>query len=184
MRHPNLAGKSDSLLVIVDMQETLLRAVLNRQEITSNCKKLAGTAKILNLPVLVTEQNPEKLLGTAAEILEILPPHNMVGKLDFSCCGSQDFIRHLEATGRKTVILCGVEAHICVSQTAHDLIARGYRVHVPEDAVSSRRELDRQAGIKKMQLAGAIPTSAEAVIYELLGCAGTDQFRQVLKMVK
>lgn len=184
MRHPNLAERSDSFLVIVDMQEPFLNAMFDREMVVENCRKLVSAAQILGLPVLVTLQNSERMGDTVPEIKELLPPHQPVDKMTFSCGGDDEFNRQMKALGRRTAILTGVEAHICVSQTAHDLLLRGYRVHVPEDAVCSRREATWRAGLEKMRHSGAVVTSTEAVIFELLGCAGTDEFRQMLKVVK
>ncbi len=184
MRHPNLADRSDSFLVVVDMQEPFLRTMFDRETVVENCRKLISAARVLDLPVLVTLQNAERMGDTVPEVKELLPPHEPVDKMSFSCCGDPEFNRRLEALGRRTAILTGVEAHICVSQTAHDLLAQGYKVHVPEDAVCSRREANQRNGLEKMRHAGAVVTSAEAVIFELLGCAGTDEFREILRVVK
>ena len=184
MRHPNLADRSDTCLVVVDMQEPFLRAMFDRGMVVENTRKLLGVAMVLDLPVIVTLQNPERMGETVPEVAELLPPVEQIGKMSFSCCGSEEFNAHVAELGRKTLILCGVETHICVSQTAHDLLAQGYKVHVPGDAVCSRKESDWQAGLRKMYQSGVIPTCTEAVMYELLGCAGTDEFREVLKLVK
>ncbi len=184
MRHPNLADRDDSFLVVVDMQEPFLATMFDREMVVEDCRKLVSAAKILDLPILVTLQNAERMGGTVAEVQELLPPHEPTDKMSFSCCGDPEFSRRMEALGRKTAIVAGVEAHICVSQTAHDLLARGYTVHVPEDAVCSRAEHNWRSGLEKMRQSGVIVTSAEAVIFELLECAGTDQFRRMLKVVK
>jgi nicotinamidase-related amidase len=184
VRHPNLAERSDSFLVVVDMQEPFLRTMFDREMVIENARKLIAAAKILDLPVLVTLQNAERMGDTVPEVKELLPPHEPMDKMSFSCCGDREFMRRVEALGRKTAILTGVEAHICVSQTAHDLLAHGYKVHVPEDGVCSRREVNWRAGLEKMRQSGVVVTSTEAVIFELLGCAGTDEFREVLKIVK
>lgn len=184
MRHPSLADQSDSVLVVVDMQEPFLRTMFDREMVVENCRKLVSAAEILGLPVLVTLQNAERMGDTIPEVKELLPPHEPIDKMSFSCCGNSEFGRQVEALGRKTAILTGVEAHICVSQTAHDLLAQGCRVHVPEEAVCSRRESNWRAGLEKMRQSGAIITSTEAVIFELLGCAGTDEFREMLEVVK
>ena len=184
MRHPNLADRSDSFLVVVDIQEPFLRTMFDRETVVENARKLISAAKVLDLPVLVTLQNAERMGDTVPEVKELLPPHEPMDKMSFSCCGDPEFNRRVEALGCKTAILTGIEAHICVSQTAHDLLAQGYKVHVPEDAVCSRREANWRAGLEKMRQSGAGITSTEAVIFELLGCAGTDEFRQILKMVK
>lgn len=184
MRHPNLADRSDSYLVVVDLQEPFLRAMFDRETVVANSRKLIEVAKILGLPMLVTLQNPERMGDTVDEIKEALPAHEPIAKMTFSCCGDESFNNRLKELGKRTVILCGIETHICVSQTAHDLLADGYKVHVPKDAVCSRREHDWKAGLDKMRQSGVIVGCTEAVIYELMGCAGTDEFRELLRLVK
>ena len=170
--------------MVVDLQEPFLRTMFDRPAVVENVRRLIGAAKILDLPMLVTLQNPEKMGDTVPEVKELLPPAEPVGKMSFSCCGDVTFNRRLSALGRRTVILTGIETHVCVSQTAHDLLMQGYTVHVPGDAVCSRKEADWLAGLEKMRQSGVIVTSTEAVIFELLACAGTDEFREVLKLVK
>ena len=184
MRHPNLTDRADSCLVVVDMQEPFLRTMFDRATVVESSRKLIGAAKILGLPILVTLQNAERMGDTVPEVKELLPPGEAIDKMSFSCCGDEAFNRRLTQLGRRTVILCGVETHICINQTAHDLLALGYMVHVPGDAVCSRRQDDWRAGLEKMRQSGVIITSTEAVIFELLGCAGTDEFREILKAVK
>ena len=184
MRHPSLADKSDSCLVVVDLQEPFLRTMFDRQTVIENTGRLIQAAKILGLPVLVTLQNPEKMGNTVDEIKRLLLPHEPIGKMAFSCCADEDFNSRLKGLGKQRVIICGVEAHVCVSQTAHDLLASGYKVHVPEDAVCSRKERDWRTGLEKMRQSGITVTSTEAVIFELLGRAGTDEFREVLKLIR
>jgi nicotinamidase-related amidase len=184
MRHLSLADKSDCCLVVVDLQEPFLRTMFDRQMVIENAGKLIQAARIMHLPTLVTLQNPEKMGDTIPEIKELLPPHEPISKMAFSCCGDQGFKLRLQGLGKKQVILCGVEAHVCISQTAHDLVAGGYKVHVPEDAVCSRRERDWRTGLEKMRQSGIIVTSTEAVVFELLERAGTDEFREVLRLLK
>ena len=158
--------------------------MFDRQMVIENAGKLIQAARIMHLPTLVTLQNPEKMGDTIPEIKELLPPHDPISKMAFSCCGDQGFKLRLQGLGKKQVILCGVEAHVCISQTAHDLLANGYRVHVPEDAVCSRKESDWRAGLEKMRQSGIIITSTETVIFELVERAGTDEFREILKLVR
>lgn len=184
MRHPNLADRADSCLVVVDMQEPFLRTMFDRDAVVDGVQTLVGAAQILDLPILITVQNPDRMGDTVPEITEVLPPVEAISKMSFSCCGDESFVETLEQLGKKTVILCGIETHICISQTAHDLLVMGYKVQVPEDAVCSRIERNWRAGLEKMRQSGVIITSTEAVIFELLGCAGSGEFRQVLKLVK
>ena len=184
MRHPNLADKSDSCLLVVDLQEPFLKAMFDRQTVIENSAKLIQAANVLGLPVLVTLQNPEKMGDTIPEIKELLPAHEPISKMAFSCYADEGFKLRLQGLGKQRVIVCGVEAHVCVSQTAHDLVGFGYKVHVPEDAVCSRKERDWRAGLEKMRQSGVIVTSTEAIIFELLRQAGTDEFREALKLIR
>jgi len=170
--------------VVVDLQEPFLGTMFDRPRVTENCRKLIEAAKVLGLPILVTLQNPEKMGDTVPEIRDILPPHEPIDKMSFSCCGDDGFNERLAKLGKRTVILCGIETHVCISQTAHDLLQAGYKVHVPEDAVCSRRETDWRAGLEKMRHSGVIVTGTEALIFELLQVAGTDEFREVLEFLR
>lgn len=184
MRHPNLAERSDSCLVIVDMQEPFLQSMFDRTMVEQGVQKLVSAANILGIPTLATVQNKKRMGDTVSSILEHIPSVEAVEKMSFSCCGDDVFKRQLESLGKRTVILCGVETHICVNQTALDLLGDGYKVHVPADAVNSRTQGNWRVGLDKMSGAGVIITSVETVIFELLGSAGTDEFRQILKIVK
>ncbi|MHB1457182.1 MAG: hydrolase [Armatimonadota bacterium] len=184
MKHKNLADRADSCLVVVDMQEPFLNSMYDRETVTANVNRLIDAAKIFGIPVLVTLQNSERMGGTVPEVEEHLPEHQPVNKMTFSCCGDDDFMTQLAETGKMTVVLCGIESHICVNQTAHDLLAAGYTVHVPEDAVCSRTPANCRIGIEKMRQSGAVITCTESVIYELMERAGTEEFRQVLRLIK
>ncbi len=184
MRHNNLANRNNACLVVVDMQKPFLNAMFDKETVTANVNKLIKTADILQIPIIVTLQNKEKMGDTAPEVLSVLPEHQPIDKMTFSCCGSEEFVNRLTASGCKSVILCGIETHICINQTAHDLIGLGYQVHIPEDGVCSRTERNWSSALSRLRHAGAIITSTESVMYELLVEAGTDEFRQILKMVK
>ncbi|MCC6446447.1 MAG: hydrolase [Armatimonadetes bacterium] len=182
--HPNIADRSESCLLVVDMQEPFLKAIYERDRLVSGVKKLTQAAAILKIPVLVTLQYAERMGDTIPEIRETIPGYRAVDKMTFSCCGAEPFRKELEALGRKTVVICGLEAHICVNQTVHDLLVADYRPHVPADAVSSRRPSDWQAGLHKADRSGAVLTSTEAVLFEWLQRAGTPEFKEVQRLVK
>jgi len=185
-RHPNLLDRETTLLVIVDMQEPFLNVIHGRERLTENVRLLAQAAATLSIPILTTVQYAERMGGIVPEITEVLPFHteNPVDKLDFSCAGSEEFTALLMATGRRQILLCGVETHICVSQTALDLVHLGYQVHVAVDAVSSRTLEKHKLGMERMRDSGVLPCAAEAAVYELLGAAGTPDFKSILKLVK
>jgi nicotinamidase-related amidase len=184
-RHPALLRAEDSLLVVVDMQEPFLRHVWERERVLKKAATLIQAAAILHVPVVATTQNAQRMGGPVPEVAALLPPGAPFDKMSFSCAAESGFALDLRRRGHRQVILCGVETHICVSQTAHDLITQGYQVHIVADAVSSRSERDWQTGLRRMeQRAGIIITSTEMAIYELLFQAGTPEFREVLKLIK
>jgi nicotinamidase-related amidase len=178
-------SREHSMLVVVDMQEPFLAAIKVRQLIEDNIAFLLQTAQLLGIPILATLQNRERLGETVPTVSTYLPEEPApVDKLCFSCLGAEGFAKALQETGRRQVVLTGIEAHICIMQTALDLLKSGYRVHVPYDAVASRSKLDWKYALFRLQHAGAIITSVESVIYEWLYQAGTDEFRQILPLIK
>jgi isochorismate hydrolase len=179
-RH-GLIRESDSLLVIIDMQERLFPVMAEKELLVGNVLKLSRFSKIMRLPVLMTEQ--EKLGATLPQIREELRDVEPVSKVEFDCFGSHTFVERLKGMNRRTLILSGIEAHICVAQTAISALS-DYTVHVVSDAVSSRSVHDREVALDRMTQAGVTLTSTEMVIYEILKRAGTDIFREVLKLVK
>jgi nicotinamidase-related amidase len=176
-----LIRRESSILVMIDFQERLVPAMAERERLLENTIRLAGISRILGLPVLVTEQ--QKLGATVPELREALGAVEPVSKVDFNCFGSEVFTEKVKSLKRNTLILAGIEAHICVAQTALHA-APYYRVHVVADAVSCRSLQSRDIALRRMEQAGVVPTSTEMVIYELLGKAGTEEFREVLKLVK
>ena len=182
-----LLRRDRTVLAIVDMQERLLNAFADerRTEVVRNTLIALDAATILGVPVVVSEQYPKGLGPTIAEIRERLgtaPPP--VEKLVFSCGRSPEFRAALNATGRKDVLLAGVESHVCVLQTAVDLIEDGYGVYVAADAVRSRRDLDWQRALSLLETAGAIVGTTEMFVFQWLERAGTDEFKAVAKLVK
>ena len=181
MPQPRLT-RDNALLFICDVQTRLLPAIFEAQILERNIAMLATLARRLEIPVVVSEQNSAKIGGTVAAIADALGDYEAVEKMRFSAW--PDAREAIENSGRKTVLLCGIEAHICVSQTALDLIDNGYTVFAVYDAISARREDNRRVGRERMKAAGALASSTEAAIYELLGEAGTDDFRAMLALVK
>lgn len=171
----------DALVVVIDMQERLLPVMAEKERIIENVLKLVKFALIVGLPIVITEQ--QNLGETHPEIRAALGAVQPITKLEFDCFGSRAFtdrIRHLK---RNTLIIAGIEAHICVAQTALHALA-AFSVHVVSDATSSRSPLNREVALARMRQQGVTVTSTEMVIYELLGKAGTDEFREALKLVK
>lgn len=184
-RHPHLLRPDDTILVVLDMQEPFLKNIWERERVVTNVCRIMDAARILLVPVVPTLQYAERMGGVIPEISRRLPSHSLpFDKLCFSCMGSDAFHSEIHRSGRKQVLLCGVETHICVSQTAHDLLAQGYQVHVAADAVSSRTQQNWEIGLQRMSKAGVFISSTEMAIYELLYQAGTPEFRQILELVK
>jgi nicotinamidase-related amidase len=180
-----LPGIGESVLVVVDVQDRLAAVMEGRERVVQRTKLLIEGAKILGLPIILTEQYPKGLGPTVSEIREVLPPEvRPVEKLHFSCCGEPAFMDALKKTGRTKVLLAGMETHICVLQTTLCLIAAGYTVHVVSDAVCSRKRSDYEVGLGIAREAGAVVTSAETVLFQLLKKAGTEEFKSISKLVK
>jgi len=177
----HLIAREDSVLVLIDVQEKLMPVIAEKEKVTDNLVRLLKFAHIIGLPLILTEQ--EKLGNTVPEVFEAARRLSPIRKLDFNCFGCQEFVDEVRRSGRKTLILAGVEAHICVAQTALRAVPH-YGVHVVSDATSSRSRHNWKVALKRMRQAGVVITSTEMVIYELLQRAGTDEFRAVLPLVK
>jgi nicotinamidase-related amidase len=167
-------------LVVVDVQEAFRPAVLDFDRVAGASATLVRAARILDLPVIVTQQYPKGLGQTVPEVGEHLDGIEPLDKVSFSAVAADGF----DLDGRDQALLCGIESHVCVSQTAHDLLDRGVEVHVARDAVTSRTEENRELGLHKMEGSGAVLTSVETALFELLGAAGTDEFKQVQGLIK
>src|SRR5580704_1492681 len=173
-------------LVVVDIQEKLLPPIFNKEALVKNSQLLIRLAKILGLPVMATTQYSKGLGATVPEIAALLTDVTPTDKLEFSCFGSDQFRVHLKALpgNRNTVLLCGMEAHICVMQTALGALNEGYLVHVASDAVGSRAEWNWKIGLDRMKSAGAVISSTEMMVYELLRSSGAPAFKQLLPHLK
>lgn len=177
-------AREEAVLVIVDIQERLAAVMDERQEVITNCLHLIDSAKLLHIPIILTEQYPKGLGPTVTEIREFLPSYRPIEKLTFSCCGEPVFINSITAAEKKKIILTGMETHVCVLQTCLGLIKEGYAVHVVRDAVCSRSKDNFHSGIELMRDAGAVITCTETVLFELLKKAGTEEFKIISKRIK
>jgi nicotinamidase-related amidase len=167
-------------LIVVDLQEGFRKAVPDFDRVAKATATLIGGAEAIGIPVVVTEQYPKGLGPTAPEVVERLPEGTQpLEKICFSAADAEGF----DLGGRDQVLLSGIETHVCVNQTALDLIGSGVEVHVAQDAVSSRTEENKQVGLQKMVRAGALLTSVEMGLFELLGRAGTDEFKRIQKLI-
>jgi len=173
-------------MVVVDIQEKLLPPIFNKDTLVKNSKLLVRLAKILSMPILLTTQYSKGLGATVPEIAELLADTQPIDKLEFGCFGSDTFRSSLKSLpgNRNTVLLCGMETHICVMQTALGALNEGYIVHVASDAVGSRAEWNWKVGLDRMRAAGAVISSTEMMMYELLRCSGTPQFKELLPYLK
>lgn len=173
-------------LIVVDMQEKLLPPIWEKERLVRNVQLLIRTAGILKIPALVTTQYAKGLGNTVPEIASLLPESGAIDKTMFSCFGSEAFCSALKRLPghRTTALLCGMETHICVMQTVLAALRDGYMVHVASDAVSSRTEANWRVGLDRMQAAGAILSSTEMMIYELLRASNAPAFRELLPYLK
>ena len=180
MSPAGVLDRDRAVLVVVDVQEAFRPAVLDFDRVAHNAGVLVEGARALGVPVVVTEQYPKGLGRTVPEVAQRLNGTEPIEKVCFSAARADGF----HTGGRDQALVCGIESHVCVSQTAHDLLDRGLEVHVARDAVTSRTEENRELGIHKMERAGAVVTSVEAALFELLGRAGTPEFKTVQGLIR
>lgn len=179
-----MLNRENALLLIIDVQGKLATLMQDTEAYLANLKIMIQGAKILGLPILWAEQIPEKLGATLPEIASLLPDQAPIAKTSFSCLGNKQLNRAIADSGRDQILVTGIETHICVYQTVQDLTQQGKETHIVTDAVASRTEANKQLGLKKMTDAGALLTSTETCLFELMKVAGTEEFRQVAKLVK
>ena len=177
--------RADALLLIVDVQERLA-AAMNPAALAAlekNAAVLIRAARRLGVPVVATEQYPKGLGHTVPALRELLADAPME-KLEFSCGASKEIARRIVTSGRRQVIVAGMESHVCVFQTVRDLMVGEFAVFVAQDAVLSRTEANREVGLRLCEKAGATVTSTEAVVFDLLGAAGTPEFKELAPLLK
>jgi len=173
-------------LIVVDIQEKLLPPIFNNDELVKNSQLLVRLANILKLPTIVTTQYVKGLGPTVPQIASLLGNAQAIDKMQFGCFASNDFRSALKSVpgNRNTLLVCGMEAHICVMQTVLGALNDGYLVHVATDAIGSRVRWNWDIGIDRMRAAGAVISSTEMMMYELLRCSGTPQFKELLPYIK
>lgn len=174
----------NTVLVIVDVQGNLAHLMHEKELLFKNMQNLIKGIQVLGLPILWVEQNPKGLGPTIPEIADILSDIQPIAKMSFSSCRNDGFVQAMKALNRKQVLIAGIEAHICVYQTAADLVDTGYEVQVVADAVSSRTLVNKEIGLQKMRDSGAGLTSVETALFELLKVAEGEMFKEILKIVK
>jgi nicotinamidase-related amidase len=177
------AGKLDperAALVVIDVQEGFRKAIPAFEGVTKATATLIQGAETIGIPIVISEQYPQGLGETAPEVAEHLPEGTVpLEKLVFSAAEAEGF----DLGGRDQALVCGIETHVCVNQTVLDLLGKGVEVQVAEDAVGSRSEENKRVGLEKMERAGAVMTSVETALFELLGRAGTDEFKRVQRLI-
>lgn len=185
MTHGNILDSRRAALVIIDMQEAFRPSIADFTEIAARIAACAEAARLLDLPIMVTEQYPKGLGRTAEEIKTKLSPDvTPLEKTSFSACGADGFSSRLQQAAVQQVLICGIEAHVCINQTTHDLLARGYQVHLLTDCISSRAEHNKQAALAKMVQSGALHSSLELALFELMRGAEHAQFKVIQKLIK
>lgn len=175
---------NNTLFVLVDVQGKLSTIVHDSEELLRNTSNLIQGLQALQIPIIWLEQYPEGLGPTNEQVAKHLTGLEPIPKMTFSGWKTEQFQEAVKQAGREKILIAGIETHICVYQTAADLQQAGYQVQVVEDAVSSRTAANKQVGLDKMKALGILPTSVEMALYEIVGKAGTDEFKKVLKLIK
>src|SRR4051794_25218944 len=182
VRSPELMNRDDSALLVVDMQAKLLPLIPGYQRLIWNIRRLIDGAKILGVPAAATEQYPQGLGPTTPELAARLA--SIPGKLAFSCGECGEIFAGWRDRGIWKILVCGIETHVCVGQTVHDLLGEGFRVYVAADAVGARGPMDHEIALRRMDSAGATLTTAEAALFEWCGRAGSPEFKQISQLVR
>jgi nicotinamidase-related amidase len=175
---------SNTILLVIDVQEKLLPVIYQKEKLIENLQKLIKGIQVLDIPVIVTEQYPQGLGATVTEIAGLIPDIKPLPKLSFSCYVNDNFKRKLDASGRKQILVSGIETHVCIYQTARDLRDAGYEVQVVTDAVSSRTPENIEISLNLMRQLGVLITGTETALFELLKTAGGEKFKAISRIVK
>lgn len=182
MSSPDRLVARDGGLIVVDLQEKVLAPVRHRGLVIANAARLIRAARLLDVPVWATEQYPQGLGPTVPELAELLPER--LPKMSFHCCGAAGLEAQLRAGDVRHVTLTGIEAHVCIAQTALELLDRGFRVQVPADAVGSRGVLDREVALRRLECAGVVISTTEAVLFEWAETADRPEFKAISRMIR
>ena len=174
---------ADSFVTVIDVQPSFLGGIWRKEDVVARTRFLLQCANLLDVPVLATEQYPDRMGGTDREVLDLLA-EKPFPKMAFSCCGSLEYMDKAESLSRSQAVLVGIETHICVTQTAFDLLEAGYEVFLAIDAVSCRTEEAHKVGVKRLRDAGAFVCHTESAVYEWMQGADHEKFREVLGFVK
>ncbi|MDD3012113.1 MAG: isochorismatase family protein [Candidatus Gastranaerophilales bacterium] len=181
----NLLNISNSLLLIVDIQEKLINAQFEKEKIAKNAAILAEAANILKIPTVVSEQYPKGLGSTIIQVKERLSADTkFFEKTSFSCVEEEGFPEFIRIFNKKQIFICGMESHVCVHQTVSGLLTEGYEVHIIQDAITSRKKWEYKTGLQRMINSGAVPTSVEIALFELLKNAKHPDFKAIQNLIK
>ena len=180
----SLLSADNTGVVLLDVQEKLMPVMERKERVTENILRLLHLSKLYDLPVVLTEQYPKWLGSTLSELKEALSSYDPIEKLCFNCCDDDTFNTRLGSEDLTNIILMGVESHICIFMTCISLLEKGYKIHVPQDAVDSRTDENWRIGLELMRGAGARITSTENIVYQILKKAGTKEFKEMLKRIK
>ena len=170
--------------LVIDIQEKLFLHMDQKDELLRRCIILLEGLQVLKVPVLITEQYPKGLGPTLERINQLLKANNPIEKISFSCCDEPVFDQSMDRLKHNTLIICGIEAHVCVLQTVVDLVASGYKPVVVSDCVSSRNAEDKRIALERMRDEGAMITTCESILFELTREAGTDEFKAISRLIK
>jgi nicotinamidase-related amidase len=173
-----------TIMIVVDVQGNLAHLMYNKDRLFKNLQKIIKGIQTLKIPILWVEQNPEGLGATIPEVADLLPDIIPIKKMSFSGCRNTEFMKALKAENRNQILIVGIETHVCVYQTAVDLVNLDYDVQVVTDAVSSRTAENKNVGLQRMRDAGVKLTSVEMALFELIGIAEGRQFKEIIKIVK
>ncbi len=182
MAHPTRMSAADTGLLVIDMQEKLVPKIFHADDVVRNVALLIDGARQVNVPVLATEQYPKGLGPTVPELAARLPERP--DKVAFSCCAVPSVVQTLERQARPKVVLAGIETHVCVQQTALDLLAQGYQVYIAADAVGSRFAIDHDYALRRMERAGAVLVTSETAVFEWVGGAQHPNFKAISKLIQ
>jgi nicotinamidase-related amidase len=183
--HPRILDKDKTALIVIDVQEAFRDVIKEFGTVASRIATAVRGFQVLDVPVLVTEQYPKGLGRTADEIREALPDgFEVFEKTIFSSCGAAAFMEKLNELNIAQAVICGLETHVCVNQTAHDLLDRGLQVHVLIDAVCSRSKVNKRTGLRKMVASGVVPSSVEMALFELMRDSKHQQFKEIQALIK
>jgi nicotinamidase-related amidase len=182
--HAEFLVREDCILLLVDIQKVMLDPCVEHDVVAKNAAALIDIAKLFEIPMVFTVHNADKLGGFLPELLERVPQPTVMNKLEFSCFENEGIFRALQESGRRTLLLAGLETHVCIFHTGAHALRLGYRVHLAADAVTSRSASNREVGWRRLEKAGAVISSTEMMIFELLNRAGTPEFRAALPLLK